>query len=187
MLKLNVGCFTTQFGHDWRNSDILDLRAHAHHHGFLFSQWSIEDEIPYNDGIVDLIFAMHVLEHVTYEAGARFLKECHRVMKPGGVLRILVPDAWELCGSFRDGSLEKYDKFSDTSKARKHGAQKLWELLCEGGHKSLYDFETLRTALYEAGFRVFDLMPFGVSRSPVMQAETKDLYPGLSLIVEAVR
>ena len=38
-----------------------------------------------------------------------------------------------------------------------------------------------------AGFKDAARAEFGASRSGIMQAETKDLYPGLSLIVEASR
>lgn len=186
MLKLNIGSFTTMF-HGWRNSDILPMHDWARANGFTFSQWSIEQPIPYDDGVVDLIFSCHVLEHVGYDTGQAFLAECHRVLKPGGTLRLLVPDTEALTRKYLDRTIGEFDVWSDTAKARGTPAGKLWEVLCEGGHRALYDAETLFAALYRAGFVDTYRPKFGESRSPVMQAETKDLYPGLSLIVEATK
>ncbi len=186
MVKLNVGSFVTMFD-DWRNSDILDLRPWAQERGLAFSQWSIEGPIPYDDGVVDLIFSCHVLEHVTYEAGAKFLAECHRAMKPGGVLRILVPGAEALTRAYIDGKIGPLvDEWLAPEMKGAPAPAKLWEVMC-ANHRALYDFPTLYRALWDAGFKQAARAEFGVSRSPVMQAETKDLYPGLSLIVEAVR
>jgi len=186
MVKLNVGSFTTQF-HGWRNSDVIPgLEDFARAHGFTYSPWSIEGPIPYDDGVVDLIFSCHVLEHVTYAAGQRFLAECHRVLKPGGVLRILVPDTEALTRAYLDGTIGRFDEFLAPEMRGAPNTAKLWEPLCSN-HRALYDGPTLIAAFRAAGFVEPYRPEFGKSKSPEMQAETKDLYPGLSLIVEAVR
>ena len=52
--------------------------------------WNAEtDPIPYRDGHVATIWALHFLEHVENVLGV--LKECHRVLAPGGVMNIVVP------------------------------------------------------------------------------------------------
>ena len=49
-------------------------------------------EIPQPDAIADCVFASHFFEHLTRTEGCHFLKECLRVLKPGGKIRIIVPD-----------------------------------------------------------------------------------------------
>jgi len=54
--------------------------------------------MPIPDGIASMILCEHFLEHLRYpgQAGA-FLKECHRILQPGGELYISVPDTrWPL-------------------------------------------------------------------------------------------
>lgn len=51
----------------------------------------ISKPLPYENNSVDYILAEHVLEHVYPVEGYSFLKECYRVLKPMGVVRILVP------------------------------------------------------------------------------------------------
>lgn len=53
--------------------------------------------IPVQDGSADAVYHSHVLEHIDREAVPRFLAEILRVLKPGGVHRIVVPDFEELC------------------------------------------------------------------------------------------
>lgn len=47
---------------------------------------------PFPDGAAEEILASHILEHLTRADGARFLAECARILRPGGVLRLAVPD-----------------------------------------------------------------------------------------------
>ncbi|MBE0573824.1 methyltransferase domain-containing protein [Candidatus Dojkabacteria bacterium] len=47
---------------------------------------------PWETNTIDIIYSSHTLEHFTREEGQHFLKECHRVLKTGGLIRILVPD-----------------------------------------------------------------------------------------------
>ena len=51
------------------------------------------DPLPYDEATVANIYASHVIEHVETEHVERFIAEAHRVLKPGGVLRIVCPDA----------------------------------------------------------------------------------------------
>lgn len=48
--------------------------------------------LPLPDGSVDRILSEHFLEHIPLHGIAHVLRECHRVLRPGGVARIAVPD-----------------------------------------------------------------------------------------------
>jgi predicted SAM-dependent methyltransferase len=45
----------------------------------------------------DAVYANHVLEHLTPEEGRKFVGEIHRVLKPGGICRVVVPDLETTC------------------------------------------------------------------------------------------
>jgi len=47
---------------------------------------------PFDADTFALVYSEHIIEHVPYSAGASMLRECFRVLKPGGVLRISTPD-----------------------------------------------------------------------------------------------
>ena len=44
------------------------------------------------ENYADLIYGCHVMEHISYQRYSEILKEWRRVLKPGGILRIAVPD-----------------------------------------------------------------------------------------------
>jgi SAM-dependent methyltransferase len=52
--------------------------------------------LPFADGTVDAVYSSHFFEHIYLAEAQAILKECHRVLKPGGVLRLALPDgeAW---------------------------------------------------------------------------------------------
>lgn len=51
------------------------------------------DKIPFDNNVVDNIYVSHVIEHIEDEHVERLFTEANRVLKPGGVLRIVCPDA----------------------------------------------------------------------------------------------
>jgi len=182
-LKLNLGSHTHMF-HGWRNLDRGDLGAWAMANGYGFSRVDLRDGIPYDDGIVDLIFLSHVLEHFSYDDGARLLRECRRTLKPGGIARIAVPDTGALARRFLAGTIDDLGELCGADGLS--GATLFHELLYGGDHRALYDEPALLRAVRSAGFARGKRVSFGHSASVVMQRETIDLYPEISLFVEAI-
>jgi len=54
--------------------------------------WDLRKGIPFADATFDGAYHCHVLEHIDREAAPVFIRECHRVLKPNGILRVVVPD-----------------------------------------------------------------------------------------------
>jgi SAM-dependent methyltransferase len=61
--------------------------------------------IPFDTGTIDAVYHSHVLEHIDREHIPGFLAEIRRVLRPGGVHRIVVPDL-ELVGRAYVASLD---------------------------------------------------------------------------------
>lgn len=81
---LNVGC-GQRYDRRWVNLDLSSLDASV-------VQYDINLGLPFADGSFDAVYHSHVFEHLKPEQGERLLKECFRVLAPGGVLRMVVPD-----------------------------------------------------------------------------------------------
>lgn len=56
---------------------------------------------PFESATFDYIFCEHLIEHLTYHEGLFMLRECHRVLKPGGKIRIATPNLEILIGLYR--------------------------------------------------------------------------------------
>jgi predicted SAM-dependent methyltransferase len=52
----------------------------------------IRNELPFDDCSFQVVYHSQVLEHLSKEEGTLFIRECFRILKPGGVLRVVVPD-----------------------------------------------------------------------------------------------
>ncbi|WKZ12691.1 MAG: methyltransferase domain-containing protein [Gammaproteobacteria bacterium] len=48
--------------------------------------------LPFPDASIDIVYHSHMLEHIARDQVTRFLHEVYRVLRPGGVHRVVVPD-----------------------------------------------------------------------------------------------
>ena len=81
---LNIGC-GRRYHRAWAN---LDLEANDS----TVIRHDVKRGIPFDAGHFNAVYHSHVLEHLKPEQGQRLIEECFRVLAPGGVLRIVVPD-----------------------------------------------------------------------------------------------
>lgn len=81
---LNLGC-GGHFHSDWTNVDIVPQDPRVIQH-------DLQTRLPFEDNSFSAAYHSHVLEHIPKKQASAFLSECHRVLAPGGVLRVVVPD-----------------------------------------------------------------------------------------------
>lgn len=84
MKALNLGC-GERFHPDWTNLDYAPSHPEVRPH-------DLRTGIPFSDETFEVVYHSHVLEHFEPTAGLHFLKECRRVLRPGGIIRVAVPD-----------------------------------------------------------------------------------------------
>ena len=58
----------------------------------MVAEHDITKGLPFDDNQFDAVYHSHVLEHLEPADGEKLLSECYRVLRPGGVLRIVVPN-----------------------------------------------------------------------------------------------
>ena len=91
-VKLHIAC-GRNYKEGWINIDISrkvrkDFRI------------DINKGLPFPNRSVDFIFSEHFIEHLSYDKGLFFLKEAHRILKPGGVIRTAFPDIDKIIDSY---------------------------------------------------------------------------------------
>jgi SAM-dependent methyltransferase len=113
------------------------------------------EAIGHADGSVDVIYSSHMLEHLDRAAGSQFLAEAHRVLKPGGVIRVAVPDLGMLVDRYNaDGDADRLVEASllATETPKTVVAKLRYLVLGSRHHAWMYDARSLVAALERAGF-----------------------------------
>ena len=144
---------------------------------------------PWADNSVRAVYSSHTLEHMTKEQGRRFLEQCYRVLEPGGVIRIVVPDLSCAVKRYLDGSLPA-----------ENFVEHLGVLFIESGspwknrlapfiqypHKCMYDTPALVRCLAAVGFEAAGRDPFDSAIEDIgaieMESRTRD-----AVIVEGIK
>lgn len=81
---LNVGC-GNRFHSDWVNIDVVAQ-------GKDVIEYNILKGLPFEDAAFEVVYHSHVIEHLPKQMAQPFIRECHRVLKKGGIIRIAFPD-----------------------------------------------------------------------------------------------
>jgi SAM-dependent methyltransferase len=110
--------------------------------------WNLAIPLPIDDGSVAAIFHEHLLEHLPLRSGYSFLKECHRILRPGGILRVGVPDAGSLIRSYA-GDQSYLDELHP---GRPTALLAVQELFYWHRHCAMFDAETMELFFRAAGF-----------------------------------
>jgi predicted SAM-dependent methyltransferase len=59
--------------------------------------WDLRKGIPFESDTFDVVYHSHFLEHLDRRDAPGFLEECRRVLRPNGIIRVVVPDLQVLC------------------------------------------------------------------------------------------
>lgn len=91
-LMLNIGC-GKRTNPEWVNIDFRPLTRSVIRH-------DIREPLPFDDNLFDVVYHSHVLEHLTRAKANSLVSQCYRVLRPGGIIRIVVPDLEELARNY---------------------------------------------------------------------------------------
>lgn len=112
--------------------------------------------MPFEDSAVDFVYSSHFLEHLPKCDAARLLRDCFRILKPDGVIRVVVPDLEHAWTMYQTGEKDRmlHDFFftaTDTTFSQ---------------HRYAYDFELLSRGLRGAGFSKVERCGYQIGRTP---------------------
>lgn len=145
--------------------------------------FDLMDGLPFKSGTLEFIYLSHVLEHLYYPSGALgLLTECYRVLKVGGVMRVVVPNI----GAYLEAYVAKDETFFRDRRSYwtdlPETVDPLYECLNYAGayddpasffdaHKFGYDATLLHAALLQAGFTKVERSSYQGSASVALQID----------------
>ena len=117
--------------------------------------------LPVADVSADAVYSSHVLEHLSRRDVTVALRNTLRILRPGGVFRVVVPDLhWRASRYLREretGNVQAAERFVlSTNLGLRHRPKGVMALLRaaygSSGHRWFYDELSLRALLEESGF-----------------------------------
>jgi len=151
----------------WLNTDIALFPG--------VMQMDAGQPFPFSDAVFDYVFTEHMIEHVSVESAMLMLRECYRVLKNGGVIRVTTPNLAAILGLYDKNLSELQQNYlnwfcktflpPDRASTPAHAVNAMFRMW---GHQHIYDEETLTDALLKTGFGE-------VRRQSLMQSECPEL------------
>jgi len=138
MTKINMGCGWRNFGSDWIHIDGGDY-DHVDYKSIIHLK-------QFEDNTVDIIYASHVLQYFDRQQVLDILLEWRRILKPGGILRLAVPNFLEISKLVLN---KKYPL--DTFLGPLYGKMTMGHKTIY--HKTVYDFQSIKTLLNKSLFK----------------------------------
>ncbi len=163
--KLVLGCGSSIL-QGWLNADFEPVSDEVVY-------LNVTVPFPFPDGVFECVFSEHMIEHISYADAQFMLRECLRVMKPGGRIRISTPNLQFLFDLYRSDKSPLQQEYIQWS-ANRWGAKEqdthiINFYVREWGHCFIYDEKALREALEEAGFTDLERCELNGSRWPALK------------------
>ena len=136
MVKIHVGCGKRDFGDGWYHVDV-----HPHSH----VDSSGIGLLTFGKNEIDLIYASHFLEYLEPKKAGYLLGRWHHLLKPGGVIRLAVPDFRAMMRLYIDGQYNLQFFLGPIYGQMESDGKTIF-------HKTGYDFDTLLQLLESVGF-----------------------------------
>ena len=122
---------------------------------------------PYAEGTLDVVYGSHVFEHLSMSKARHFLDQAMRVLRPGGIIRLVVPDLYhaakDYAAGFETGDPGAAEHFLALLNLHREGAYAPtrgllyrlthWAQDWPHQHKYMYDASNLRALMAEHGIR----------------------------------
>lgn len=166
--------------------------------------------LPFGSSSIDYIYTSHFLEHFKKFEAEKIIKDCYRILKKGGIIRIIVPDLELLVRKYLEKDFDYFRKLDDLMNVNKESKKDSNDFLLADvlmnnfypqfyrkkivginkvmtffvrSHLWMYDYESLKNLLQRAGFRTIETRSFKEGKVPDL--DRLDIFPEMSLYVEA--
>jgi len=204
MMKLNLGC-GPQVVEGWINVDYAlgarlatttVLGATVRALGLFNMRWDprihihdLTKPLPWADGTADVCYTSHTVEHMSRDEGRHLVSEAYRVLRPGGVLRVVVPDLHDVVDRYAGGRLPAENFVEELGVlygSGKRGLRRLLAPAVEFPHKCMYDTDAMCRLLTISGFVAGSRAAFDSAIDDIRSIEIEDRTI-CAVIVEGVK
>jgi SAM-dependent methyltransferase len=175
--RLNLGCGPRPVA-GWVNADREPFHG-IDVHG------DLRTGLPIDSGRFEWVVAIHVLQDLAWPDIPGALAEVKRILKPGGVLRLALPDLDRAIDAYRRGDADYF--FIPDEDARAVGAKLVTQIIWYGSVRTPFTLDFACECLADAGFREIGACAFGQTRHGEAGIAELDNRERESFFVEALK
>ena len=124
--------------------------------------------LPFNDNVYEVAFSEHTLEHLYYNESKFLISEICRVLKKSSIFRCTVPELEFYIENYKEKKKDEYFNDFDT------GCDALRDLANNWGHLCVWDAQTLKREMLNAGFSSVKICKFGEGENKELIKDLKD-------------
>ena len=135
--KLHIGCGKRDFGNEWIHID-GGKYPHVTHNNVT--------KLPFKDQTISVIYSSHLIAYFDRFQILDVLQEWHRVLEPGGILRVATPDFFRMIRMYNDSKIKLDDIHGPLYGRMEMNGKCIY-------HKTTYDYPSLTKFLMLAGFK----------------------------------
>jgi predicted SAM-dependent methyltransferase len=191
---INVGC-ARDLVPGWLNSDLVRIQEREGAESALdrlsrvngelyFLRHDATEPYPIESESFDWAFSEHFIEHVSLDEGIAWLTEVHRILRPGGLVRITTPNLATFLRAYVDpedpfyelnrADLAKTARFRDTDVPDRRGWMVNY-IFYGWRHRWVYDLDEMQHALVSAGFDPASVVKRSFGNGEVPEVSALDL------------
>jgi SAM-dependent methyltransferase len=148
--------------------------------GYSFVQHDLRFPLPFADETFQGVYSEHCVEHLYPTHAQALFRQALRVLKPGGVFRLITPDIAKYIAVYNKRPCRI--GFSDYI----NGCEAIWAATQNWGHVSVWDAEMLDLKLRQAGFPHVEVLDFRQGKLPALLVDLEMRRP-YSVYVEAYK
>lgn len=145
---------------------------------------NIKNKLPDKDRSVDYIYCSNVLEHFEKSEAIKILKDCRRVLKSKGLIRIVVPDLLKLTEFYKDSVSFNREYFGFDKNLYIGFVGKIKRFFIRG-HEWMYDKKSGVELLKDSGFANVRICSFRKGKCPNIDRLDLEMHRRLGLYIEA--
>ncbi len=117
--------------------------------------WDLNKKLPFRNDEFETIYSSHVLEHFSFKELQRLLAELYRILKPGGIMSVCVPDAQiyiDIYNNKKDSRKLNLTQYQPAFISEESMDALNYLFYMNGQHKHMFDRDSLIYHLSSAGF-----------------------------------
>ena len=194
--KLNVGASIDDMVDGWLNitwwgipfDDMINKEVEGYEiykskNGVDVLNYDVTKGLPFEDNSINYIYSSHFIEHLTFEESIEFFKECKRILRKDGIIRIICPDLEKWINSYIKNDQQFFDKYKQqiTIDSPDNYLYYLLDRITTKGqimcsnfynwdHKWMWDFESMELVLKDIGFNEIQKSSSLVSDIPEVES-----------------